>query len=113
MVNRKREDEIRQAVAELAASGETVAGFARRRGIEAWKLYEWRRRNSGSAKKSRSKPSRRRGATVEPPSFVAVKLGEPGAPTGFELTIGSMKISVPPGFDANELLRLLKVVASC
>lgn len=38
------EDEARLALEDWQQSGDTIAGFARRYGVPAWRLYHWRKR---------------------------------------------------------------------
>jgi transposase-like protein len=40
------EHEARAALAELVQSGESIAGFARRRGVSAQRIYYWKKRLS-------------------------------------------------------------------
>jgi hypothetical protein len=100
-------DDIQQVLTELEASGETVAGFARQRGMPAWRLYEWRR-------KSQARPPTRSCRGEGLPSLAAVKLrDEPKLAGSFEMKLGAAVVTVPYGFDERELARLLKVVGSC
>jgi transposase-like protein len=55
------EDDARVVIAAQAASGLSVAAFAAREGIDAQRLYFWRRRGEGSA------------ANTVPPTFVEVR----------------------------------------
>lgn len=94
------EAEGREALARLAASGLSMAGFSRVTGITARRLAWWRGRGA-----------------VEPAGkieFVPVEVARPtrAASDGvMEVVIGDVRIRVGPGFDADALRRLLSVVA--
>ena len=111
---KQREESIRQLLAELKLSGQSVAAFARRREVSAWTLYGWRRRFGLAGAKPKSQPGRRRSGGHDRPSLVAVKVTDPRQDESvFEVTVGTIRVTVPLGFDEVELARLLKVVASC
>lgn len=110
MVTRARRSEasIRQILAELSTSGESVAAFARQRGLSAWTLYDWRRKYGTTGE---PEP---RGPVRQAPSLARVRLKDASRDAGdFEVRVGAVAISVPYGFDDRELLRLLTVVKSC
>lgn len=95
-------DELPALLTELEASGESVAEFARRRGIATWKLYTARRKSSGG---------RRKGIQ---PDLVPVRVVESVQARPLELALASGHVlRVPPGFDETELRRLLGVLAAC
>ena len=106
---REREREIRGVLAELERSGESVQEFARRRGMSAWTIYEWRRRHR------RGRVATKRAIAVNDQGFVAVSVKRPELRAGgFEVTVsGSTVVRVPTGFDDAELLRLVRVLRSC
>ena len=111
---KQREESIRQLLAELESSGQSVAAFARRREVSAWTLYDWRRRFGSAGAKPKSQPGRRRSGGHDRPSLVAVKVTDPRQDESvFEVTVGTIRVTVPLGFDEVELARLLKVVAAC
>jgi transposase-like protein len=97
--------ERRRILTELEASGQSVASFARQRGLSAWTLYDWRRR-LGSSERPEAAPE---------PGFVQVVVKperQVAAPIQVELPTGA-RIHVPPGFDEAELRRLVEVLFSC
>ena len=102
----RAEEKRRQVLAELRASGLSVAAFARERGLSAWTIYDWRRRlreQSGGARNELDLVK----VTVAAPAPA------PQASTiAVELEAGH-RVYVPAGFDAAELRRLLEVLASC
>ncbi len=58
--------------------------------------------------------TKRRSGGHDRPSLVAVKVTDPRQDESvFEVTVGTIRVTVPLGFDEVELARLLKVVASC
>jgi len=97
-----REREIAAKLAELERSGETVAAFARRHGLSAWTVYDWRRKHGGAR--------RRRQPRAEVVSVEVVPSEQTGV---FEVVVGDLLVRVPLGFDDDELLRLVRVVRSC
>ncbi len=108
--------EMRRLIAEQRASGLTVAAFAARRGIKAATLFNWRRRFRFDA------------PTIAPsPALVPVRIIDDdddrdrvSSPTlattpnvmAVELR-NARRITVPPGFSADDLRRLIEVVESC
>lgn len=101
--DKRRDEGIKELLAEQQASGLSVAAFARERGLPRWKLYEGRQRLR--KRKSRAKDA----------DFIQVHVRpvEPASsPIEVELKAG-MRVQVPPGFDEDELRRLLGVLASC
>ena len=98
-------DEIPSLLDEQAASGLSIAAFARERGLTTWKLYTTAR------KRTRSKPNGKR-PRAERESFVPVSII--GSAQAFELDLGARgTLRVPAGFDAEDLRRLLEVVGAC
>jgi hypothetical protein len=93
-------DQAHAALAALASSGEPVSAFAARHGLDAQRLYTWRRRLNGSA------PAATAAAFVE---VIPEPLGQ--GHRGFEvlLTTGDV-VRVPPRFETDDLARLLAVV---
>lgn len=97
-----------EALAALAASGQSLAEFARREGVCPHRLARWRRRLQ------EERP-------VEPvPAFVELVHRAPHAPAvgdawWFELTVGGRSVRVRGDFDAVALRRLLAVLeeAAC
>ena len=92
----------------LEQSGLKVSEFARERGLSAWTLYAWRRQHRENLKADR-KPTR------DPAGFIEVRVAPKPrsiAPLSIDLENGR-RVSVPHGFDAGELRRLLEVLATC
>lgn len=89
------------ALAALTESGETVAAFASRHGIDPYRLYDWRRRL--------------RTEVAPPTSFVEV-VARPVAmvtPCVFEVAFASgAVVRVPSSFDDAALRRLLAIVGA-
>ncbi len=96
--------EIPGLLAELRSSRESIAGFARSRGLTAWKLYRAGRE---------PKPTK----LSEPaaPIFEPIRvLDLATAPSAIELEHrGGHLLRIPAGFDADTLRRLLGVLESC
>jgi len=97
----KREAEIRKVLSELAKSGDTVQAFARRRGMSAWTLYDWRRRFGSARRKARQA------------EFVAVEVDDrPSSSTPFEIKVGDVVVRVPANFNDADLVRLVRALGS-
>ncbi len=102
------EETARRVLEEQRQSGLTVAAFAARLGVSAWRLYRWRRRIEGQG-----------GAEAPATSgftFVPVRLAGPRKegqqPPAFALTLPSgHTVCVPAEFDAEALVRLLRAIA--
>jgi len=89
-----------------AASGLSVAAYAKRLGVGFPTLYQWRRRLE-----SQSRGDRGRAKLVE----VMVTRRPPSATDGIVVRVceGRRSIEVPRGFDGDELRRLVTVLESC
>ena len=100
---KRRDEGVRELLAEQEASGLNVAAFARERGVSAWTLYDGKRR------------LRKRKAGAKAGDFVQVHVRPvQAAPSSLEVELeGGMRVRVPAGFDEVELRRLLGVLASC
>ncbi len=99
------EEEARAVVAAWRASGERLAVFARRHGVQPRRLARWRRRLDAVAP-LHFHPVRVIGAMAPPPSPAAMEIDLPHGE----------RIRLPRGFDADDLRRLLAVLeasASC
>ena len=99
----RRDEDIRKLLLEQEASGLSVAAFARERGVPSWTLYGRRRR------------LRKHKASAKDADFVQVHIRpvQP-VPSAIEVDLKTgMRVRVPTGFDADELRRLLGVLASC
>lgn len=81
-----RAAEAREALADCARSGETVAAFARRHGLSAKRLYWWRRRlrkqRTVQSGETRLIPLMLRPEPIEPP------------PTKVAVTEGGLRVEV-------------------
>ena len=88
------EPEARRSLAELARSGESVAEFARRRGISAQRVYYWKRRVG----------------ETRPPAFVAVPLA-PARVGQIEIVADGVTIRVREDLDLERLAEILEVAA--
>ena len=95
------DDEIPGLLAELAKSDESLAPFARRRGLSTWKLY-----------KARRKSTAKRPAA---PAFEKVRIVHPTVVSScIEVEHSSgHRLRVPAGFDEVTLRRVLAVLGSC
>lgn len=82
--------------------------FAEEAGLSAWTLYDWRRRLL-SRPGTEAKPS--------PPKLIEVVLAEPEQAVAVGLVVrlsnSRHRIEAPPGFDGDELRRLVEVLESC
>lgn len=99
----RRDEDVQRLLAEQEASGLSVAAFARERGVPTWTLYDGRRR-------LRKRKGRAKGADFVQVHVRPVQL--PPSPIEVDLKTG-IRVRVPAGFDADELRRLLGVLASC
>jgi transposase-like protein len=101
--SRRAEARWRSLIAAQEQSGESVARFAERRGLNSATLYWWR--------------SRLRSREREQPEFVPIEIFGAERPAAaaidgvFELELaGGRRLRVPPRFDADELARLIVAV---
>jgi hypothetical protein len=92
------EEEARGVLAELGASGESVAGFCRRTGIGRQRIAYWRKRVSG--------PPEKPGAT----DFVAVDLAGVTGAKWLELVAGSVVLRVREELDVDHVARLVEAI---
>jgi hypothetical protein len=107
------ETEAQQLLGEHEASGESLAAFARSRGIGVERLRWWQRRFGGTT---------RRRASDRPVRLLPVRVRATKASTSlrgaavtadasFEVTLpGGRSVRVPAGFEAESLRRLLAVL---
>jgi hypothetical protein len=107
MSDRRRLDaqEVPELLRELDASGQSLAAFARERGLETWRLYEARRKAGDGGPRRK----RRRAVELAP---VEVRVPSPAAPLELALASGHV-LRIPAGFDEAELRRLLGVLTGC
>ena len=93
----RRDAEISKHVADHARSGMSVAAYARKHGIPAWRLYGARRRKGSSTNR-----------------FIEVEVCADDGRAPLELLLESgLRISVARDFDASTLRRLLELLAPC
>lgn len=88
------EEEARAALEELDGTGESAAGFARRRGIRPQRLAYWKKRLPARARTK----------------FVAVEL-PPAAPRpAIEIATGGIVVRVREGLDVDHVARLVEAI---
>lgn len=112
--NKWDEDRARQAVEQWRASGETVAKYARKHGLSAWTLYDWRKRlgeqSPSTAEPSEPGPTTRqatRGAFL-PVRVAQVSTAAHGVATPMEVVLaGGRVVRVGSDFDGAALRRLV------
>jgi|HubBroStandDraft_1064217.scaffolds.fasta_scaffold20878_6 transposase-like protein len=88
------EQDAREALAELARSGESLAAFARRRGVSGERVRYWRKRLADGA-----------------PAFVAIPVGSDRQGPRIEVTTAEMTLRVREDIDLEHLSALIEVVA--
>jgi hypothetical protein len=88
------EAEARAALEEFAASGESAAGFARRKGISAGRMAYWRKRLSA-------------GAT---PAFVPVTVPSVSSPRWLEIRSAGVVVRVREDLDVEHVARLVEAL---
>jgi hypothetical protein len=92
------------------SSGQTLSGWARERRISRDRLEYWKRRLAERSGKSKSV------GMVEPLALIPVvsppAQPTPAAPMEILVEHAGLRIVLPTGFDAAELLRLLDVVGA-
>lgn len=117
----KTEARWRRLIAEQERSGQSVREFAEERELSAWSLYGWRSRLGLSGRRGRAGQSKGAGRRTNEAQLVPVEVVGPATAAGsgserdFEVELGAgIRVHVPGGFDAEELLRLVSVLrASC
>jgi len=87
------EEQARGALEELAASGESTAGFARRKGISTQRLAYWKKRLAEPAK----------------PEFVAVALPAAVA-ASIEIAAGGVVVRVREDLDVEHVAWLVEAI---
>lgn len=87
------EGEVRKALVELAESGESLAQFARRKGVSAQRVYYWKKRLAQTAT----------------PAFVAVPLTTGRAQ--IEIASDGVTVRVREDLDLSRLADIIEVVA--
>lgn len=111
---RWNEQAAREVIDAVQASGTTVAQYARQHGLNAWVLYDWRRR-LGMRRGSTPTASRRLAdvQSTTRSAFLPVRVARPeasdassSAPLELVLTSGRV-VRVPSSFDGAALRRLV------
>ena len=87
-------DEAREALAELAAGGESAVSFARRRGISTQKLAYWKKRLAIAAE----------------PRFVAVALPTAPSAAWIEIAAAGVVVRVREDLDIDHVARLVEAI---
>jgi transposase-like protein len=97
------EAEAREALACIEREGISIPSLAKRLGVGHQRLYYWRHRLNGAPL-----------TTLGPePQFVEVTVAMPRTESALAFVVhshGGRKVEIPPGFDAEELRRVLTVV---
>jgi hypothetical protein len=88
------QEEARAALAELAASGESMAAFTRRTGISRGRLAYWQKRI----------------ASGETTDFVSVDLAGAAVGRHFEIVAAGVVVRVREGLDVDEVARLVEAI---
>jgi transposase-like protein len=88
------EQDAREALGELARTGESVAEFARRRGVSGERVRYWRKRLTDGA-----------------PAFVAIPVGSDRHGPRIEITTPAVTLRVREDVDLEHLAALIEVVA--
>lgn len=88
------EEQARRALDEFAASGESAAGFARRKGISTQRVAYWRKRLPEATKTE----------------FVAVALPASGSARWIEISTGSVVVRVAEDLDVDHVARLVEAI---
>jgi hypothetical protein len=99
-----REEDAREALAEVEARCESDAAFQRRTGIPASRLRWWRKRLSVSASTDSV------AMHLLPVKVVDGEGAAAPAPCTFEVLVGSVVVRVPHSFDAESLARLVRAL---
>jgi hypothetical protein len=89
------EAEARSELDELARTGETAIGFARRKGVSTQRLAYWRKRLA-SAAKAEAKPA-----------FVAVTIPPASARSEIEIRVADITVVVQEGCDVELVAHLV------
>lgn len=89
------ETEARAALAEFGASGESAAGFARRKGCSAQRIWYWKKRL----------------ASLAVPEFVAVPLPSSASDRWIEIDNGRVVVRVREGLDVAHVARVVGSIA--
>jgi transposase-like protein len=88
------EQDAREALAEMARTGESVAEFARRRGVSGERVRYWRKRLADGV-----------------PAFVAIPVESDRQGPRIEITTAAVTLRVREEIDLEHLAALVEVVA--
>jgi hypothetical protein len=88
------EEQARGVLEEFAATGESAAGFARRKGISTRRLAYWRKRLPGPTKTE----------------FVAVRLPTSSSARWIEISTRSVVVRVAEDLDVDHVARLVEAI---
>jgi transposase-like protein len=91
---RWREREAREALTELASSGESAASFARHHGISTQRLAYWKKRL----------------APETGPKFVAVALPPATSPSWIEIAAAGVVVRIREQVDVDHVARLVEAI---
>ena len=86
------EEQARSALDELAATGESAASFARRKGVSPQRLAYWKKRLPGR------------------PQFVAVDLPAATSAARIEIAAGAVVVRVREALDVEQVARLVEAI---
>lgn len=100
-----RIEEIREHLAELKHRRVPVAQYAEQIGVSAWTVYTWKKRFGSSGGRKRRRRARPRADLIE--------VDRRPLAGGIEIVAGTVTVRVPPGCDANDLVRVLQAVRAC
>jgi len=105
MSNNRTPARMTQLVAQWRASGESRAGFARRRHIPAWTFWYWCRKLSAEPRPDADAPSSA--------MFVPVRMAvEPDAPVIEVVCSGGERVHVRPGASADLVRAVMTALRS-
>ena len=103
--------DFKALLVEFDSSGQSVAAFARSKGLAPWKLYNALRRRTGELRTRRGASRAERSALL-PVHLVDAKPAV--QPAVMELVLaGGRRVLISPDFDAPALRRLVEALAQC
>ncbi|MCW5790253.1 MAG: hypothetical protein KIT72_07525 [Polyangiaceae bacterium] len=110
----RMEAEARRCLAQVEASGRSLAGWARAHGVDVQSLYGWRR----ALKRHGDGYSRVTGEGVSPPQFVELVAAPegrdvPDTAARYVVCLEGARIEVDDSFRADTLARLVRALRAC